>query len=446
MHYHLIGIGGSSMAGIAHVLTNSGNTVSGTDERTTGHGAEKIPANTETVIYSEAVTPGSAGFAELESARSRGLPTLRRIEFIEQQMANHTGIAIAGAHGKSTTTALIGWCLVAANQDPTVFIGADLTAFGGSARSGLGDYVVSEACEWNRQFLVLHPTILVITSVDREHLDTYPGGIEDVEAAFMQAAAHVRPNGFVVANADDSRVRETLRETTQRIIWIGTANDATYQITNAAMVDGGLAFNLREPNGTEQSYTTPLVGQHHAMNAAACVAVLRELGIEASVIQHGLASFPGLKRRFERYRSDSELVIIDDYAHHPAEVAATIQGARAAYPNRRLIAVFQPHLSQRTTDLFAEFVDALAQADQVVLLTTYEPAGRAHVVNAKTSHDLAIALTDLDTPVLEATDNDSAVKALGQLLRKGDVCLVMGATSVWRVAAALADNTMIVKD
>lgn len=428
------------MAGIHHVLEQTGHVVTGTDERTTGHGAEKIPKEADVVIYSEAITRGSAGFGELEAARARGIPTLRRIEFIARIMDGATGVAVSGAHGKSTTTALVGWALVQADKDPTVFIGADVTAFGGSARAGHGPYVVSESCEWNKQFLVLHPTEFIITSIDREHLDTYPGGLPDIIAAFRQAAMNVVPNGHVLANADDIHIREALHDVDRSIVYVGYSDDAMYRLSTVSMDSGTLRFSLEFPGGQTDVYESSLVGVHHAMNAALAIATLHELRVDPDRVKQAIASFPGLKRRFERFIDTPEMAVIDDYAHHPAEIAATIAAAKARYNDRRLIAVFQPHLSQRTTDLFPEFVDALQAANQVVLLDTYEPAGRAHVPNARTSADIAAELANRNVIVHHVASNESAIELIQQEYEPGDVVLTMGATTVWKVAEAVAKS------
>ncbi len=437
MHYHLIGIGGSSMSGIARLLREEGQHVTGTDEQTTGHGPHLLPATVDVVVYNEAITPGSSGWPELEAARTRGLTTQRRIEFIAERMGHHYGMAIAGAHGKSTTSALIAWILFEAGEDPTMFIGADLPAFGGSARSGQGRFVVVEACEWNKQFLLLRPNALVITTIDREHLDTYPGGEGEIVAAFHAAATNVPSDGFIVANHDDYLVRRALAGVDRPTHWFGRSTEATYRIVTVETQRSGALRVKLEIDGHVEELISPLVGEHHALNLAAAFAAVTELGIDRATIVRSVQTFPGLTRRFERYRDDKIVTIVDDYAHHPTEIGATLRAARQHYPNRRIVAVFQPHLSERTTDLFGEFVAAFQLADQVVIAPTYEPPGRVQIPNAKTSAELVAALKTAGTSAMAITSSEAAATTVGRLLKVGDVVLTIGATSIWQVAAAL---------
>ncbi len=443
MHYHIIGVGGSSLSGIARLLRAEGHEVSGTDQQTTGHGPHHIGSTVDAVLYSEAVTPQSAGYEELMSARERGLPTLRRIEFIAQRMEGKTGIAVASAHGKSTTTAQIAWSLTEAGADPAAFIGADLSAFGGSARSGKGKIVVAEACEWNRQFLALKPTIAVITTIDEEHLDTFPGGQSEIIEQFRLFASQVEADGFIVANADDQNVVEALTGISRRIVWFGRAKRAVYRQTLIEQTaNGQLGVGVLDASDQAHYLVSPLVGVHHATNLLASFAVLAELHQPVTTVLQSVTSFPGIKRRFERYRDDSALTVIDDYAHHPTEVAATVRATRTRYPNRRIVAVFQPHTSERTTDHFEAFLSAFRLADWTIIADTYEPEGRVVPEHARSSDDVVRALraagsvSELGGTLAET---ESRVRAG---LRFGDVVLIMGATKIWTLAKPLAELTV----
>jgi UDP-N-acetylmuramate--alanine ligase len=426
------------MAGIARYLRADGHQVTGSDERTTGHGPARLVGSIDRVIYSDAVTPSSAGYEELQAARDRGIPTLRRIEFIAERMQGRLSVAVAGAHGKSTTTALIGWGLADAGSDPSVFVGADVSAFYGSARYGQGRVVVVEACEWNRQFLSLSPTVLALTSIDREHLDTYPGGVDEITAAFRIAADRVRPGGLIVANGDDPLVQRALTGVRARVISVGSAasNDVRIRVAEPTAARQ-LGVGTTDTAGTARYVTSPLVGTHHAVNVTIAVTVLSHLGLSFDLIAQGLSRFPGLKRRFERYRDTPSLTVVDDYAHHPAELAATVGAVHQWYPGRRLIVAFQPHTSQRTTDTFDEFVTALLGADETVILETYEPVGRFRDDHAKTSADLVAALIQRGQQSVVAADNATADARLVDRLQSGDVLLTAGATDVWKLAAQL---------
>ena len=427
------------MSGIARMLRSEGNVVTGTDTKTTGNGAHLLPLNVDAVIYSDAVISDPAGQEELSAAQARGIKTLRRIDFIAERMQGKTSIAIAGAHGKSTTTALIGWGLAEAEEDPTVFIGADLKEFGGSARGGAGEFVVTEACEWNRQFLDLNPTVLVLTTIDKEHLDTYPGGIDDVIKTFHEFASQVDKDGFIVANGDDQNIHTALDGIDCRIVWFGKSEEYDYELNVVEIVDGLLRVGIIRSHETGEYITSHLVGKHHAANVLAAVVTLHELGISSDKILKSMTSFPGLKRRFEYYRNDDALIVVDDYAHHPTEISATIGAAKIQYPNRRIVAVFQPHLSQRTTDLFEEFIQALSLADKVFIAETFEPAGRVVAAEARMSSDIVNKLKNQSIDAEETGDINKTITVVENKIESGDVIIVMGATNIWKVAESLAD-------
>ena len=426
------------MSGIARMLRSEGHTVTGTDAKTTGNGAHLLPNEVDVVIYTEAVLSNPAGAEELATAKERGVKTLRRIDFIAERMQGKISIAIAGAHGKSTTTAMIGWSLTEAKKDPTVFIGADMEAFGGSARGGAGMYVVTEACEWNKQFLDLHPTVLVLTTIDREHLDTYPGGIEDVKRTFRQFAEQVDPKGFIVANGDDENLRSALSEIDRTVVWFGLSEELDYRITSITTDGPLLEIGLMRQHETASFYTSHQVGKHHTVNIIATVVALLELEISPRVVQESVTSFPGLKRRFERYRDDEQLTVVDDYAHHPTEILATLTAAKQRYPDRRIVCVFQPHLSQRTTDLFNEFIEALSVADKVFVAETFEPAGRVLPENAKKSIDLVVSLREKSVDAVESFGLDQTISIVENDVRLHDVVITVGATNIWKVAEALS--------
>ncbi len=442
------------MSGIAELLTNLGYGVSGSDARRstltdrlatlgvtvhTGHAATNV-GDADVVVYSAAVRPDNP---ELVEARARRIPVIPRAEMLAELMRLRFGIAVAGAHGKTSTTSMIALVLERAGLDPTAVIGGRLSAFGSNARLGRGDYMVAEADESDRSFLKLSPSVAVITNVDREHMEAY-GGFDDLQQAFVDFANKVPFYGAVVACADDAVLSRLLPRFTRRVITYGIdspdahvgAIDVVLEGFGSRSVvvrrqpkEGGVAS---EPLGT---LTLPTPGRHSVQNALAAVAVGLELEVPFARIAQALADFHGAERRFERRGVIGGVTVVDDYGHHPTELAAVIAAARAVNP-RRIIVAFQPHRYTRTRDLMTEFADVLAQPDEVVLTDIY--AASEDPIPGVSLEALAAAVNARRTRAVHVVHRlDDVARAVADMARNGDLVLTLGAGSISSLAPAL---------
>ena len=440
---HFVGIGGIGMSGIAELIANLGYDVTGSDLKRSeltdrlqemgvridiGHDEAHV-GDADVVVISSAV---AADNPEVAAARGRHIPVIPRAEMLAELMRLRFGIAVAGAHGKTTTTSMVALMLERAGLDPTAVIGGRLSAFGSNARLGRGQYMVVEADESDRSFLKLSPAIAVITNIDREHMDAY-GSFERLTAAFVDFADRVPFYGAVVGCIDDPPVRDVLSRLTRRTITYGFADDANVRGIEPS-TDGwtgrcSVRFAMRGvPDGTGSGEIVLAVpGRHALQNALAAVAVGLEVGVPFAEIAGALAQFRGVERRYELRGRSAGVTVVDDYGHHPTEIAAVLRAARAGLPSR-LIAVFQPHRYSRTRDLLADFGPALSLADVVVLTDIYA-AGEAPL--AGTTLDalaVAVARSVRDLHVIPAlADVPFAVAALVQ---PGDLVVTLGAGSI----------------
>ena len=444
---HFIGIGGIGMSGIAELLVNLGYEVSGSDmhrsditERLAslgariaeGHDAGNV-RDVEVVVYSSAIPPSNP---EMAAARAYGLTMVPRAELLAELMRLRQGIAIAGAHGKTTTTSMIAVVLDAAGLDPTAVIGGRISSFGSNAKLGQGRYLVAEADESDRSFLKLAPRFAVITNIDREHLEAYRD-LDDLKAAFLQFANAVPANGAVVLCADDPHLRHMRREIKGRVVTYGFAETADVTATNVAQRGFGSESSVRatEPGGQPQELgrlQLSVPGRHNVQNALAAIALSRELGITWTDISRALAAFHGAERRFQRRGEARGVVVIEDYGHHPTEIAAVMSAAKPMAAGR-LIVVFQPHRFTRTQLLMNDFGPALSAADIVVLTDIYgageEPIPGidvgvlAHAVRQGFAGDLRV-VPDLDAVATE----------VGSTARPGDLIVLLGAGSIGSIA------------
>jgi UDP-N-acetylmuramate--alanine ligase len=448
---HFIGIGGIGMSGIAELLVNLGYVVSGSDERRSviterlaalgvqvayGHAAGHV-GGAEVVVVSSAV---SAANPEVLEAVRRQVPVIPRAEMLAELMRLRYSIAVAGAHGKTTTTSMIALVLERAGLDPTAVIGGRLSAFGSNARLGRGELMVAEADESDRSFLKLFPTMAVITNIDHEHLESY-SGFADLQQAFVDFANKVPFYGAVVACADDEHLRAVLPRMTRRVTTYGldTEHGASADVTASEVT--AEPFGMRatvnarvRSAGTPQassvrlgSLTVNVPGRHNLQNALAAVAVGLELGLSFDRIAAGLADFRGVERRFDLRGEPKGILIVDDYAHHPTEIAAVLSAARTL--NRRIIVVFQPHRFSRTAALMHAFGPSLAGADHVVLTDIY--AAGESPVGGVTIDALADAVRrHLRVPVDVIPRLDDVPAAVARLARPGDMVLTLGAGSI----------------
>jgi len=460
-HLHFIGIGGSGMSGIAEVLLNLGYTVSGSDlfesvtvkrlkslgaTVVTGHAAGNI-AGADVVVTSSAV---KADNPEVVAAKAAHVPVVPRAMMLAELMRFKQGIAIAGTHGKTTTTSLISHVLAEAGLDPTVVIGGRLNSIGTNAKLGTGEYLVAEADESDASFLYLQPIMAVVTNIDQDHMETYAHDFAKLKSAFVEFLEHLPFYGLAVVCVDDPNVREIVPRLTKPVRTYGFNEDADLRAVNVNAVNGRMTFtatSLFGKTGDKKVLDCELnlAGRHNVLNALSAIAIAREIGIDDAVIARALATFGGVGRRFQRYgeiecgltAARATFTLIDDYGHHPAEMAAVLAAARGAFPGRRILLAFQPHRYTRTRDLFEDFVKVLSTADEVVLADVY-PAGEAPIVAADGRALMrAMRVAGKVEPHFVATPAEIP-DAIRARVKPGDVVITMGAGSVGGVAPALA--------
>ena len=452
---HFIGIGGIGMSGIAELLANLGYVVTGSDEKRsdvterlttlgvrvdTGHAAAHV-GDAEVVVVSSAVRADNLEVAE---AVRRHIPVIPRAEMLAELMRLRYAIAVAGAHGKTTTTSMIALVLERAGLDPTAVIGGRLSAFGSNARLGRGEYMVAEADESDRSFLKLFPTIAVITNIDHEHLESY-GSFAELQQAFVDFANKVPFYGSVVCSADDEPLRAVLSRMTRRVITYGLDSDEA-DLTATDIALGPLAVSatvrrrvrgetgLAGPATSLGPLTLKVPGRHNLSNALATVAVGLELGLTFAQVAAGLSEFQGAERRFEVRGEPNGVLVVDDYGHHPTEIAAVLSAARTL--NRRIIVAFQPHRFTRTAALKSQFGPSLASADHVVLTDIY-PAGEDPIPGVTIDTLAAEIRGTLTQPVDVVPHLRDLPAALMRLARPGDVVITLGAGSIGSVAGKL---------
>ena len=454
-HIHFIGIGGSGMSGIAEVLLNQGYAVSGSDladnavtrrlaslgaRVVQGHKAENI-AGADAVVTSTAV---SADNPEVVSARERRIPIVPRAQMLAELMRIKQGIAVAGTHGKTTTTSLIASCLAEGKLDPTFVIGGRLNSAGANARLGAGDFLVAEADESDASFLFLSPVVSVVTNIDADHMDTYGHDFGRLKRAFVDFLNRLPFYGVAVLCVDDANVQEIMPQVPKQIIRYGLDPSAQVRAENVRADGTRMLFDAVRVNGTTTRIPIELnlPGLHNVRNALAAIAVANEVGVSDQDIARALSEFKGVGRRFQRHGEialpdGGHFTLVDDYGHHPVEMAATLEAARGAYPGRRLVLAFQPHRYTRTRDCFEDFVRVLSSADAVVLTEVYA-AGEAPIVAAD-GRALARALRVAGRiePVF-VEDINALPQTLLDTVRDGDVVLSMGAGSIGQLPARFA--------
>lgn len=446
--FHFVGVGGIGMSGIAELLVNLGYGVSGSDIKRSeitdrlvslgvrveeGHDARHL-RDAEIVVYSSAVKDTNP---EIAAARSRGIPIVPRAELLAELMQLRYGIAVAGAHGKTTTTSMIAVVLEGAGLDPTAVIGGRLSAFGSNARLGGGNYLVAEADESDRSFLRLAPQLAVVTNIDYEHLDAYRD-FSDLEAAFVQFANRVPRDGTVVLCADDERLEALRPGIERRMVTYGLTGAPDFKAVNVRLEGFGSVSEVtqRQTTGSRVvlgNLRLSVPGHHNVQNALAAVAVGRELGIGWSDIARTLEGFSGVERRFQRRGEVNGITVVDDYGHHPTEIAAVIAAARPIACNR-LVVVFQPHRYSRTKQLMTSFGPAFSGAD-AVLLTDIYPAGE-DAVPGVTVETLAQAVRgSFSAPLHVVRALDDVPRHVARVARPGDLVVLLGAGSIgsiWR--------------
>jgi UDP-N-acetylmuramate--alanine ligase len=454
-HLHFVGVGGSGMSGIAEVLAHLGYTVSGSDlaasattrrlegegvKVTVGHAAANI-AGADAVVISTAVKDDNP---EVIAARERKVPVVPRAQMLAELMRLKQGIAIAGTHGKTTTTSLVTSILAEGGIDPTFVIGGRLNAAGANARLGGGDFLVAEADESDASFLYLSPVISVVTNIDADHMETYGHDFERLKDAFVDFLSRLPFYGVAVLCADDPNVRAIMPQVAKQIVTYGLSPDCNFYAENIVAEGGRMRFDCVRVNGSVSrlAITLNTPGLHNVLNALAAIAVATEVQVPDAAIVKALADFKGVGRRFQRYgevtlSAGGSCTLVDDYGHHPVEMAATLAAARGAFPGRRLVLAFQPHRYTRTRDCFEDFVKVLSTVDLLLLAEIYA-AGEAPIV-AASGRSLARALRVAGKvePVF-VEDIAAMPQAILDVARDGDVILTMGAGSIGGVPGKLA--------
>lgn len=455
-HLHFVGIGGSGMSGIAEVLLNLGYVVSGSDlarspvtERLQklgariayGHDKRNIKG-ADAVVISSAV---KADNPEVAAAREFGIPVVPRAVMLAELMRLRRGIAIAGAHGKTTTTSLVASLLAAGGLDPTFVIGGRLNSAGANARLGTGEFLVAEADESDASFLNLTPVISVVTNIDEDHMDTYGHDFENLKSAFVDFLERLPFYGVAVLCLDDENVRSIRDRVTKPVIGYGLTAEAQVRAIDVRAVGTRMHFTILRPDHPPLPVELNLPGMHNVRNALAAVAVATIAGVRDEAIVKGLAEFKGVVRRFAQWgevpvhAEDGSIVgsysLIDDYGHHPHEMAATLAAVRGAWPERRVVVAFQPHRYTRTRDCLELFADVLSSVDEVVLAEVY-PAGEAPIEGADSEH-LADAVAERTGRRPTVSTLEDLPAAIARTARAGDVVVTMGAGSIGRIPAKL---------
>ena len=437
---HFVGIGGTGMCGLAEILLSLGYKVSGSDLVTTsevierlrrlgaevraGHAADHV-AGADLVVVSSAVASENP---EVRAARERGIPVLKRGQMLAEIMRMKYGVAVAGAHGKTTTTSLTGHVLSEAGLDPTVVVGGRLRALGSHARVGSGDIFVAEADESDGSFLEILPTVAVVTNIDREHLDHYRD-LEEICDAFLRFARGVPFYGAAILCGDDPRLRDIAGLLNRPVLIYGTEPGSHLRATSILPAADLSRFEVETHGRSLGEFTVPLPGRHNVLNALAAIAVALFVGVPVGRVRSGLASFAGVGRRFEIRGTARGVTVVDDYGHHPTEIAAVMRTAREAYPDRRLVVLFQPHRYSRTAALREEFGPAFRGADVLIVSDVYS-AGEAPLAGVTGESLLEPIRRGSQVAVEYAAQEAEAIGRALALLRPGDVLITMGAGSV----------------
>ena len=444
---HFVGIGGIGMSGIAEVLLNLDYKVSGSDLRSSdtterlvrlgaevsiGHQAENLK-NVDVVVISSAVHDDNP---EVVEAKRLHVPVIPRAEMLAELMRMKYGIAIAGTHGKTTTTSMAASILGHAGIDPTIVIGGKLNAIGTNAQLGQGKFLLAEADESDGSFLVLSPTIAVVTNIDADHLDHYLGGIEEIKDTFVEFINKVPFYGLAVLCLDDKNIRAVLPRVKKRYMTYGLSSQADIRATHVRH-EGFLTSFVAHYKGYRLGEVSfPMPGPHNVLNAMACIAVALELDVPFSAIQEGFAKFGGVGRRFTVKGEPNGIMVVDDYGHHPAEIKATLAAARQGWPERRIVAAFQPHRYTRTHELFDEFVTAFYDAD-ILILTDVYAAGEQPIEGATAERLASEVLRYGQKDVTYIANRELVPDHLAGIVKPGDIVITLGAGNIWQQGEAL---------
>lgn len=451
---HFIGIGGAGMSGIAEVLLNEGYQISGSDiaegpvtkrlaeagaKVFIGHQAENV-AGASVVVASSAIDDSNP---EVRAAKEARIPVIQRAQMLAEIMRFRHGIAVAGTHGKTTTTAMISMIYTEAKLDPTFVNGGLVKSAGKNAHLGASRYLIAEADESDASFLHLQPMVSVVTNIEPDHMDTYGGDFEQMKATYVKFLRNLPFYGLAVMCADDETVIEIAPQVGRQVLTYGFSEKADYRIEDYQQTGFQGHYTVVCSNGERIDVLLNVPGKHNALNATAALAVAKEEGIANEAILAALADFQGAGRRFDQLgsfiRPNGKVMLVDDYGHHPTEVDVTIKAARSGWENKRVVMIFQPHRYSRTRDLFDDFVQVLSQVDALIMLEVYA-AGEAPIVGAD-SKALCRSIRNLGKvdPIL-VSDTDQLGEVLDQIIQDGDLILAQGAGSISRISRGLAES------
>ena len=454
---HFVGIGGAGMCGIAEVLLNTGYQVSGSDIKVSkntqrlesmgcsifiGHKAVNVDG-VDVLVVSSAVDEKNP---EIKAAREQRIPIVPRAEMLAELMRYRHGIAVAGTHGKTTTTSMITSIFAEAGMDPTFVVGGLVNSAGTNARLGESRFLVAEADESDASFLHLQPMIAVVTNIEADHMATYEGDFNKLKKTFIDFLHNLPFYGMAVLCVDDDVVRDIIPSVSRAVLTYGFSEDADFRISNVTKQPLSCSFTVQRPAGLKSiDVTVNMPGDHNILNATAAVAVATDEGVSDEAIQEGLRSFQGVGRRFQRYGEfdveGGSVMLVDDYGHHPTEVAATISAVRQAWPDRRLLMIYQPHRYTRTKDLYEDFVSVLSTVDSLLLLEVYS-AGEEVIAGAD-GRSLCGSIRNRGRlePVF-VKEVQEVSQLLREVMKPGDVVLTQGAGNVGTIAAELAANKL----
>ena len=446
---HMVGIGGAGMSGIAEVLHENGFVVTGSDMgegsvidylkhlgiRVDSKHEAKNVENADLVVYSSAIPYDNP---ELVEARARRIPVIRRAEMLGELMRMKYTLAISGTHGKTTTTSIVGEIWEAAGLDPTIIVGGVVKGKGSGAKVGKGDYLIAESDEFDRSFLSMMPSSAIVTNIDADHLDTYEN-IDEIKEAFVQFVNKIPFYGQAILCIDDPNVQQIYSKVRKPVITYGFSRQAKYHIDNLRFEKGYPHFEIFNDGNSLGEFQLQIPGRHNVLNATAAVALAMEEGIDVEVARRAVAAFEGVQRRFEFLGEKNDVLVFDDYAHHPTEATATLQGFRDAFPGRRVIVAFQPHLFSRTRDQHDAFGSAFANCD-VLLCTDIYPARERPIegVTGALVSDSALAFGHRNARFVG--DQMNLLPILKEELKPGDVVVLMGAGNIWKLGQKILEE------
>jgi UDP-N-acetylmuramate--alanine ligase len=446
-HVHFIGIGGYGMSAIAKVMLEMGYRISGSDlaqqELTEklkakgaqvfiGHEAQNV-SGADLVVYSTALAKDNV---EMQAAEDLKIPIIHRSQMLGRLMNERKGIAVAGAHGKTTTSSMIALVMEICGIDPTYIIGGEIMNVGSNAKAGKGDYVVAEADESDGTFLQYHPTLALVNNIEADHLENYNGDFENLKKAYAQFLSQVRPGGKAVVCRDDFFLSEMIPQIQSEVITYGIHSDADYVASDICLGDRKVTFSVQHKGVTLGQIGLSVPGKHNVYNALATLITCLEAGLSFEQIADAILEFRGAKRRFQVLGEVGDILVIDDYAHHPTEIQATISAAKAT--GKRIVAVFQPQRYTRTYYLFEQFSRSFEEADEVIITDIYSPAGEKRIEGVDSAKLVDLIRSNSNPNVQHIPTRDEVLEYLTRHVKQGDLVLTMGAGDIWKAADGLA--------